>query len=408
MNIKKLILQYQEKIFPFLDIGLNGINYFFHIFCSWYISQQDYGTLNALLSILAILLVAGISFQTFTAKEISQNGVTAKIIYKVAFIYIAILTGLFLILIDYILIFTRSSYYSISLLFLVFFLNLFLSILRGIFQGEKQFFNLNMNFYIEDLAKVFFVLILLPIYKHIDVVLLGLVFGMGVGVIHGMLKLKIGTLVVRNQGKIAPVIKSIGIVYFANFFIYYYTSMDMIIFNYKLHEFSGIYAVVLRYSQIILFVSFSLITVFIPNLSSIVKNKIEFNLKVKKYFMLLLGIQFLLLIIYKTILPLSVKYLFGVNYLEAANHLFMGSLMYCMLVNSFYLININIILEKKAYLYILGFIAISYTGFLFKYGTDIVIFLKGGIFFYTILFLLLATTFIFEERIENDKRREKL
>jgi len=408
MNIKKLVLQYQEKIFPFLDIGLNGINYFFHVFCSWYISQQDYGTLNALLSILAILLVAGISFQTFTAKEISQNGVTAKIIYKVAFIYIAILTGLFLILIDYILIFTRSSYYSLTLLFLVFFLNLFLSILRGIFQGEKQFFNLNMNFYIEDLAKVFFVLILLPIYKHIDVVLLGLVFGMGVGVIHGILKLKIGTLVVRNQGKIAPVAKSIGIVYFANFFIYYYTSMDMIIFNYKLHEISGIYAVVLRYSQIILFVSFSLITVFIPNLSSIVKNKVKFNLKVKKYFILLLGIQFILLITYKTILPISVRYLFGVKYLDAANYLFMGSLMYCMLVNSFYLINVNIILEKRAYLYILGFIAILYTGFLFKYGTDIVIFLKGGIFFYTVLFLLLATTFIFEERIKNDKNREKL
>jgi len=408
MNIKRLVLKYQEKLFPFLDIGLNGVNYLFHVFCSWYVSQQDYGTLNALLSILAILLVKGISFQTYTAKEISQNGVTAKRVYKVAFIYVAILTGVFLILIEHLLNFTRSSYISLSLLFLVFFLNLFLSILRGIFQGEKQFFNLNMNFYIENLAKVFFVLILLPRYNHIYIVLLGLVFGMGGGVVHGILKLKIGTLIVRNQDKIVPVAKSLGIIYLSNFFIYYCTSMDMVIFNYKLHEISGIYAVVLRYSQIILFVSFSLITVFIPNLSSAVKNRPKFNLKVKKYFMLLVGIQFVLLITYKTILPISVQYLFGPKYLEAANYLFMGSIMYCMLVNSFYLININIILERRIYILSLGSIAVLYTVFLLKYGTNIILFLKGGIFFYTVLFLLLVITFIFEETKNYGKKYKKL
>lgn len=150
MSIKKLILKYQERIFPVLDIGLNGVNYLFHVFCSWYVSQQDYGQLNALLSILAVLLVAGITFQTYTAKEVAQNGVTAKRIYKTAFLYIAVLTLMFLGLLEEIIVFTRSSHLSLALLFGVFILNLFLSILRGIFQGEKQFFNLNMNFYIED------------------------------------------------------------------------------------------------------------------------------------------------------------------------------------------------------------------------------------------------------------------
>lgn len=407
MDIKKLVLKYQEKIFPVLDIGLNGVNYLFHVFCSWYVSQQDYGQLNALLSILAILLVAGITFQTYTAKEVAQKGVTAKRIYKTAFLYIAVLTIIFLVLLEEIIIFTRSTHLSLALLFAVFILNLFLSILRGIFQGEKQFFNLNMNFYIEDLGKVAFVLIFLPRFKSINVVLVGLVLGMAIGIIHGIIQLKIGTLIVKGEGTVSPIARRLSLIYLSNFFIYYYTSMDMVIFNYKLAESSGIFAVVLRYSQIILFVSFSLITVFIPNLSALVKERSKFKGKVRNYFLGLLGIQFLLLIAYKTIFPMSVKYLFGIKYIEAANYLFLGSIMYIMLVNSFYLVNINIILERKLYIASLGSIAIVYTGYLLKYATDIIGFFKAGILFYTILFLLLGTTFIFEEMRADGKARAK-
>lgn len=407
MSIKKLILKYQEKIFPILDIGLNGVNYIFHVFCSWYVSQQDYGQLNALLSILAILLVAGITFQTYTAKEVAQKGVTAKRIYKTAFLYITILTIIFLALLEEIIIFTRSTHLSLALLFTVFILNLFLSILRGIFQGEKQFFNLNINFYIENLGKVGFVLIFLPRLKSINIVLIGLVLGMGLGIIHGIIKLKVGTLIVRGEGTVSPIAKRLSLIYLSNFFIYYYTSIDMVIFNYKLAESSGIFAVVLRYSQIILFVSFSLITVFIPNLSALVKDKAEFKQKVRSYFLGLIGIQFILLIAYKTIFPMSVEYLFGVNYIEAANYLFLGSIMYIMLVNSFYLVNINIILERKLYIASLGSIAIVYTGYLISYAIDMIDFFKAGIFFYTILFLLLGTTFIYEEMRADGKKRAK-
>lgn len=406
MGIKSRFLKYQDKIFPVLDIALNGVNYFFHVFCSWYVSQQNYGTLNALLSILAILLVAGISFQTYTAKEVAQGGVTPKKIYKTAFLYIAILSTIFLLFIEQIYIFTKSSYFSLGLLFAVFILNLFLSILRGILQGEKQFFNLNINFYVENTAKLIFVMILLPRYNNIDIVLMGLVFGMAAASIHGIFKLKVTTLIVKTNGSIAPIAKSLGIIYLSNFFIYYYTSIDMVIFNYKLNEISGIYAVVLRYSQIILFISFSFITVFIPNLSSVVKDRISFNIKVRKYFFILLGMQILLLIGYKTVLPISVGYLFGSKYIEAAKYLFMGSIMYIMLVNSFYLVNINIILERKKYIFSLGIIAIFFTLFLLQYGKNIEMFLKGGIFFYTLLFLLLVGTFVFEEMNENGRKKQ--
>lgn len=404
--MKALIIKHQEKIFPVLDVGLNGVNYFFHIFCSWYVSQQDYGTLNALLSILAILLVAGISFQTYTAKEAAQGGITAKRIYKAAFLYIGVLTCIFLLLLDYIMAFTRSSYLSLGLLFAVFLLNLFLSILRGVFQGEKQFFNLNMNFYFEVGSKMLFVILLLPRHNHINIVLSGLAFGMGIGVLHGIYKLKIKTLVVRGEGSVRPVARHLSFIFISNFFIYYFTSIDMVIFNYKAHDISGIYAVILRYSQIILFISFSLITVFLPNLSSLVKDEEAFAKKVKQYFLLLLGLQLFMLIGFKAVLPYTVELLFGSNYSEASPYLLRGGLMYTMLVNSFYLVNINITLNRRRYILPLGVVAVAMTTYLLIYGTSISTFLSGGTFFYTLLFLSLTTMYYFEGVKEYEKLKQ--
>lgn len=73
MKLMKNIKNYQDKLFPILDVSLNGVNYFAHIFSSWYLAQNIYGNLNALLSFLSILIVTGISFQTLVAKEVSRK-----------------------------------------------------------------------------------------------------------------------------------------------------------------------------------------------------------------------------------------------------------------------------------------------------------------------------------------------
>ncbi len=402
MEVKSLILKHQAKVFPVLDIALNGVNYFFHIFCSWYLTQRNYGTLNALLSILAILLVTGISFQTFTAKEVARRGVGAKRIYKTAFVYVGVICCFFLIFSKYIGNFTRGSNIALGITLSIFLLNLFLSILRGIFQGEKQFFNLNINFYIEVLSKIVFLAIFLPRFNRIEVVLLSVVFGMFTAMIHGIVKLKIKKVVVRGEGSITPVAKQTILIFLSNFFIYYFTSIDMIIINYNLSSVSGIYAVVLRYSQIILFVSFSLITVFIPNLSSEAGNRSSFGEKARKYFFILLGIQLLMLAAYETILPLSVDYLFGPQYVMASSHLLKGAFMYIALVDSFYLVNLNIILDRKKYILPLGGVAVLFSFFLLHYGKTIDYFLYGGITFYTILFITLLTIFIYEGAVRDE------
>lgn len=402
MEVKSLILKHQAKVFPVLDIALNGVNYFFHIFCSWYLTQRSYGTLNALLSILAILLVTGISFQTFTAKEVARKGVGAKRIYKTAFIYVGVICFFFLAFAGRISNFTRGSHLALGITLSIFLLNLFLSILRGIFQGEKQFLNLNINFYIEVLSKIVFLVIFLPRYNGIEVVLLSVVFGMGAAMLHGIVKLKVKRVVVRGEGNITPVAKQTILIFLSNFFIYYFTSIDMIIINYNLSSISGIYAVVLRYSQIILFVSFSLITVFIPTLSSETGDRRTFREKARKYFFILLGAQLLMLVAYETILPASVGHLFGSQYVEASDYLLKGAFMYIALVDSFYLVNINIILDRKKYILPLGGTAALFSLFLVYYGKTINYFLYGGITFYTLLFLILLTIFNFEGAVKNE------
>jgi O-antigen/teichoic acid export membrane protein len=172
----------------------------------------------------------------------------------------------------------------------------------------------------------------------------------------------------------------------------------MIIVNYFLGGEAGIYAVILRYSQIILFVSFSLITVFIPNLSSIKYSNSDFHQRVKKYFFILLGIQALLLGAYYTVFPITVKYLFGAEYIRASGYLTKGALMYIMLVNSFFMVNVNIILERGKYIVLLFTGALSLTLLLLKFSFGIVQVLDIGTGVYSVLFASLGLLYLFERR----------
>ncbi|WP_321328010.1 oligosaccharide flippase family protein [uncultured Ilyobacter sp.] len=404
MVFKNYVIKHQEKIFPVLDVALNGLNYFFHIYCSWYLSQRNYGVLNSLLSILAIMLVTGISFQTFTAKEIAANGVKINKIFQAALLYFFTIDILYFAFLKKLLIITEASRISLIIILSAFILNLFLSISRGVFQGKKEFFNLNISFYLEVVSKIIFLVVLLPLFKSVEAILLSITLGMLVSIIHGIAKLGINkrSKIIREKN-LGPVIRQTGIIFASNFFIYYFTSIDMIIVNYFLGKEAGIYAVVLRYSQIVLFVSFSLMTIFIPNLSSARYSKDEFHQKVQKYFFLLLGIQVLMMVAYYTVFPFTVKYLFGIDYIGASHYLTRGAFMYVMLVNSFFMVNVNIILERGKYLILLFIGALSLTILLFKFSFGIVQVLDIGTGVYTILFATLGLLYLFERRKVYEK-----
>ena len=70
---KTFLKKYEHLIFLVLDLGLNGFNYFFHIFVAWYLLPKDYGTLNSLLSFASILFVLWSIYAKAVAIWFSMN-----------------------------------------------------------------------------------------------------------------------------------------------------------------------------------------------------------------------------------------------------------------------------------------------------------------------------------------------
>ncbi|OOM77755.1 polysaccharide biosynthesis protein [Clostridium puniceum] len=364
------IKKYQAIFFPFFDIALNGLNYFFQIFVSWYLIPENYGILNSLLSFLSIILVTGIAFQTYTAKEIVKGRLiefNILSIFKSALFYIGLLLIILLICSPFIKIFTRGSYISIFLIMIISFMNILLSILRGIFQGTGEFFNLNKSFYIEVISKIFFIFVFLKLFNNINIVLLSILLGMTISTIYGLvknrtkLKFDINTL---KEINIKEHYKKIFKVIIANFFFYFFTSIDMIMVNFYLPNESGIYAVILKYSQVLQFASLSIMTVFVTMLSKDLNNRTKFNDKVRKLFSLILCMSILALVFYRYVAPFTVDIFFGTVYKEAGKYLWIGLIPYIFMIYTFLIININVILERTRYLWSLLIAAILITIFI--------------------------------------------
>ncbi|SJZ69016.1 hypothetical protein SAMN02745174_01271 [Cetobacterium ceti] len=390
MKIIKIIKNYQARLFPILDVSLNGVNYFAHIFSSWYLTKSIYGNLNALLSFLSILIVTGISFQTLVAKEVSRKSFFSENILNLSLKYFLFILTLILIFHNKIILFFQSNFINLFLIFLIFTFNLFLSIFRGIIQGKENFLLLNINFYIEVLSKIFFMIILLPKFQNETSVLVSISLGMFLSLLHGYFY-QFKNISIKKENIFYG--KECLFIYFSNFFIYYFTSIDMILVNFKLTEYSGIYAVVLRYSQIILFVTFSIITVFLPSLSKSANDFQIFRKKAIKYFLFLQIINFIIFLSYFSLLPHTIKYIFGEKYLLAGNYLYLGGLNYSLLTTAFYIVNLNIILKREKYLYILGLFGFLYTLIIYKFMSSLnnIYYLSISIYFFmtiTLIFLL--------------------
>lgn len=387
----KLNGKIQRYVFPIMDIALNGINYFFHIFISWYLIPNDYGILNSLLSISAILLVAGISVQTFTAKEIANSHNKEEEInkiFKICIYFIIIVFSIITLFMSPLIKLTRGNSVSLYLVLLVFTINIILSIYRGVFQGKEEFFNLNISFYIEVISKVIFLYITLKIFPNINSVLLSIVFGMSLSLIHSISKnkYKVSTTSINLKETTKKLFK----VYVASFFFYYFTSLDMLIINYYLPEYSGIYAVVLKYSQLLLFVCFSVITVFIPFLSKYNKDSYKFN-KIKKILLLIIVVlSSISLVFYKYIMPLTVSMFFDSKYSLAKEYIFPALIPYIFLVLCFYTINIHIIKENTSYLWTLFISSILITILLNIFNSSIGEILNIETIFYGLLFIALS------------------
>jgi O-antigen/teichoic acid export membrane protein len=417
--MKKNFLKYQAILFPVLDIALNGANYLFHVYITWYLIPSDYGILNALLSFSTLLLVTGVSFQLYTAKFIAEEnslggrGLNLKItgIKKNASLIAGIVSLVYLMLIVPIHNLTRGSYSSILLILIIFILNLFLSINRGVIQGVKVFIHLNISFYIEVGFKIMLVIILLPHFTNINGVLISIVIGMLFSLIHSIIF--VGTLNKSAAGEVVEKenfnhLVKIIFIFGANFFTYFFTSLDSLLVNYFLPDVSGYFAVVLKYTQILLFGSLSVTTVFVPILSDVKKDKEEFLKKIKILLFLIVLIIVSVAILYYFLASSTVDMFFGKQYDKAKEYILIDCIPYDLLIMNFVIINIHIIFDNKKYLWVLVTYSILLITLLLRYHGSLIQILGIETLVYAAMFISQLLILLRNNHFQNEHcRRHK-
>ncbi len=347
--LKIKIEKYQTLLFPILDALINGANLLIHIYMSWFIGKDDYGVLNAVLSFITVVMVTGVSIQLYVAKQISDPKFKYKYLgslmtyCKLSIIKVSIILIIFLPVVKKIL---RVDYFTMILAFSIFLVNSAVSVLRGVYQGRKEFLLLSRSFYIEILVKVSFTAVLLFLFKNKNMALISVFIGMMMALIVDYRRLK----PIMDQSTDQYNYSGYSRVFFSNFYYYFLTSVSLIVCNYFIPSESGMFAVSIRYSQVYMHVGFSIITVLVP-----VLNKYKYQLEVfKKKAIMYLGLCILggslALVFYFTIFPDSVIHLFGETYAEAGKYMGLQAIGYFLFVISSYLVAMEILMDKKHYI----------------------------------------------------------
>lgn len=390
---KDIIKKNEHIIFLLLDLGLNGFNYFFHIFVAWHLIPKDYGTLNSLLSLASILFVAGVSIQLLTSKVVANKNNPISFeslisfsvkIFPVSILVLFLLTPLISNL-------TKGSIVSVILVVFIYFVNVFLCLLRGVFQGENRFLLINYSMYTEVFGKMIFLFIFLPMFKNIEIILLSVLIGMVSSLILAIYfnidrikELKLQSRGIKDTGK------ELMLILFSNVFLYYFTSVDMIFVNQNPYMNGGIYAVILRLSQLITFAYFSLFTLLNPWMSSKLGNKIELKKSLKKYIVLFTSLNFIIVLVYCFIIPYIVPILFGEKYIEAQNYIPYEGVAYILLAMVFFAVNVFIQLSKKTHLWVLSFGALILLICYLLYASTIMTMIIMQITIYALMLVVLS------------------
>jgi len=351
MNILKLkVEKYQGQLFPVLDALINGLNLMVHIYISWIVTRNEYGVLNAVFSFITLVMVTGVSLQTFVAKTIADPkwidtkfytlkkyclGITFKIL---VFLIVTLpITKLWL----------RVEYDILVLVLFIFCTNSLLSIYRGVYQGKRKFLKLSKSFYIEAIIKLVSIVLLLFIYEDKIFALVGVLLGMLVALYidhRGV------SILMKGKEVITSIDKTFSSVFSANFFYFYLTTSTLIMANYFLPNESGVFAVSIKFSQIYMHIGFSIITVLVPILSEFKYDIAKFKRWVNGIFTLCLIGGLLALTLYKTVFPDAISWVFGEAYQGAEKIIFLQAISYFAFVIASYYVTMSIILDRRSYL----------------------------------------------------------
>lgn len=403
---------YQAILFPILDVLLNGGNLLIHLYISWYLTTGDYGILNAFSSLLFVLMIFGMSMQTYIAKRVSSstfNHKEVKNMYEVTKGLIVIVCTVMVLLTGPMTQLLRGTYIQYGLILLTFVVQSRLSFLRGMLQGNKAFIQLNASFYFEMIGKLTVLIPLIRIYKSIELALFSILVGMVVSYIttripaNKYIKKELemtqsythsNTHSIENTvGGIRKTVKGFLKVFSTQIYFYYFTAVVLILTNYFMGEASGLYAVSTRYGQIFIHIGLSIITVLIPYTSSTIEDMKTYKRKVGKLLLLYSGIGLVVLMAYVVIMPLALKWFFGPSYQGAEPLLIPQAVAYYVLSIAFYMASMEMVSGKKEYILTLTIFSVLLLIALLTWHTTLlqIVYVEGSV--YTLMALVLIIRF---------------
>lgn len=371
-----LLTKRQPILYPLLDIPLSALNYAFLVFASWYLPRNAYGIVNSLLALLAITLMMGLALQTLTAKCVSALATEIDIpaLFQFGGLAGLLIGGLFLTSLPLLQALTHGSGAALLAIYLTFVCNMFVSIFRGIYQGQKRFLRLNLSFYIEVFGKTVTLLLCLSWFPTITTVIGALLVGMALSLAYSLRadgpEWSSAFFTIKRQ-PLGPVLRQLRGIVAAQFFLQFLVTMDIIIVNYRSPYTAAAYAIVAKYGQLILFSFLSLQTVLFPLLNRAAADRAAFMPLLRSITLGYLAVSLLVIVLYHTLIPHTIPLFFGTAYGETGALLSLGAVVYCLLAFIHLLVNLFIIVGDARYLVCLAATALLTLGLNLYYAQNI-------------------------------------
>ena len=353
-------------LFPFFNVMLNGFNFFFHIAASWYLTGTAYGQANALLALFALLSVLGLSIQLLTAKVVSKEDRTlslkqlplGSLLIKTPIMLSFTSCIILLMLLPVLRSVLGVDSGSLLLLYILVFLHTIVSMTRGDMQGKERMLALNINYYIEVLGKLIVFFILAALGFTLAAVLIGSCAGMLFALIHGWIysvRQNTAPAVTAGNSKLSGIWKSLGQDFtdslMTNLFVLFFISIDMIFVQHYFPVQSSGYAIALKYSQLVYYVSYSLIAAFIPKLGANGDNKQGLRKLIGIYSVLMICAAIGVYIGTTFIFPLSIPLLFGEAYQSAEQYLVLGGWVYWLFSIVLFFVHVHVLIGRRKFMW---------------------------------------------------------
>ncbi len=365
---------FKDKLFKgsaILFIGsmiANVCNYLFQFFMSRNLSVTDFGTMNALLSLLVITAVPSVAIMLVSSKQISIFKATNEIfktrlfhkkVFKKISIYGVFIT-LFLIALspqiaDYLNIYELSP---VILLLLILFFSFLIPINLGIIQGLQHFITFGVLSGITGLARLLFGIILLTIGFKLNGAMMGILFSI-------ILVFSISFFyITKAQPKIQD-IQNLGIGYknillsslpivLCTLGILGLTNLDLILVkHYFSGEEAGIYASVAVLGRTIFYFPGIIVLAMFPMASenhALKTNSLPLLKKTLGLTFMMAGTGLIILLVFP---DLMLSILFGKTYSDGGTYLRIFSIAMFFMAMVSILANYFLAVEKKQFLWIL-------------------------------------------------------